>query len=55
MFQLCVKDIDSAYKIAELSRHKQKLTLIQCEQWGKVFYLTGPAGELWHVTQLAKQ
>lgn len=55
MFQLCVKDIESAYKIAELSRHKRKLTLIQCERWGKVFYLTGPAGELWHVTQLAKQ
>lgn len=54
MFQLCVSDIDSALKIAELARHKQKLSEIKAEPWGKVFYLWGPAGELWHVTQLAR-
>lgn len=55
MFQLCVSDIDSALEIAGLARHKQKITAIQNEPWGKVFYLWGPSGELWHVTQLAHQ
>ena len=53
MFQLIVLDIDSAYEIADKSQHKTKITPIQQEHWGKVFYLTGPSGELWHVTQLA--
>jgi catechol 2,3-dioxygenase-like lactoylglutathione lyase family enzyme len=53
MFQLIVLDIEQAFETAYKSKHKVKITPIQQEHWGKVFYLTGPAGELWHVTQLA--
>ena len=52
MLQLCVKDIESAFQLASSARHKQKITPVQNEPWGKVFYLWGPVGELWHVTQL---
>lgn len=52
MFQLIVLDINSAFEMANKSQHKTKITPIQQEHWGKVFYLTGPSGELWHVTQL---
>lgn len=53
MFQLIVLDIEAAFEIANKSQHKTKISPIQQEHWGKVFYLTGPSGELWHVTQLA--
>jgi len=53
MFQLIVLDINQAFATANKSKYKIKITPIQQEHWGKVFYLTGPAGELWHVTQLA--
>jgi hypothetical protein len=53
MFQLIVLDIQAAYEMANQSQHKTKITPIQQEHWGKVFYLTGPSGELWHITQLA--
>ena len=52
MFQLVVNDIETAYKSASKIEPKTKLTDITQESWGKVFYLYGPAGELWHVTQL---
>jgi hypothetical protein len=52
MFQLIVLDIDGAFEMATNSKHKTKITPIQQEHWGKVFYLWGPSGELWHVTQL---
>jgi hypothetical protein len=52
MFQLIVLDIDNAFEMANKSTYKTKITPIQQEHWGKVFYLTGPSGELWHVTQL---
>jgi hypothetical protein len=52
MFQLIVVDIDAAFEMANKSKHKTKITPIQQEHWGKVFYLTGPSGELWHVTEL---
>ena len=55
MFQMCVVDIESTFKVANSARHKQKITAIENERWGKVFYLWGPSGELWHVTQLARQ
>jgi hypothetical protein len=51
MLQLCVLDIESAFKKAESSRNKRKITPIQQESWGQVFYVWGPSGELWHVTQ----
>ena len=52
MFQLVVDDIEKAYANASMIEHKTKLSDITQESWGKVFYLHGPAGELWHVTQL---
>lgn len=52
MMQLCVSDIEKAYNKAEKARHIGKMTPIQNERWGKVFYVWGPSGELWHVTQL---
>ena len=52
MLQICVLDIESAFKIANVARHKQKITPIKDEPWAKVFYLWGPVGELLHVTQL---
>jgi len=54
MLQLCVVDINEAYEAAASAPHAQKLTSIQHERWGKVFYLSGPAGELWHVTELVR-
>lgn len=53
MLQLCVVDIENAYEAALAAQYKQKITPIQQEPWGKVFYLWGPSGELWHVTQLS--
>lgn len=54
MFQLIVLDIDAVFEMANKSQYKTKITAIQQEHWAKVFYLTGPAGELWHVTQLTE-
>lgn len=54
MFQLIVLDIDTAFAMANKSEHKTKITPIRQERWGKVFYLTGPSGELWHVTELVE-
>lgn len=55
MLQLCVSDIESAYRLCSQSKHKAKITPIQQESWGKVFYLWGPAGELLHVTELVSR
>ena len=53
MLQVCVSDIDAAYSLCSQSKHKTKITPVQSESWGKVFYLWGPAGELLHITELA--
>lgn len=52
MLQVCVSDIEAAYSLCSRSKHKTKMTTIQQESWGKVFYLWGPVGELLHITQL---
>tara|TARA_R110002126_G_scaffold33382_1_gene104421 strand:+ start:6580 stop:6924 length:345 start_codon:yes stop_codon:yes gene_type:complete len=52
MLQVCVSDIDTAYRLCSQSKHKTKITPVQSEPWGKVFYLWGPAGELLHITEL---
>lgn len=52
MLQICVTDISDAYALCSSSKHKTKITQVQNEAWGKVFYLWGPAGELLHITQL---
>ena len=52
MLQICVLNIDLAYQSANSALHKQKITGIKTEHWGKVFYIWGPSGELLHITQL---
>lgn len=52
MFQFIVFNINTAFEMVNQSKHKAKIPPIQQEYWGKVFYLTGPSDELWHVTQL---
>ena len=53
MLQLIVNDIDDAFEtIKSISSPKVKYQPIKQEPWGKVIYLWGPAGELWHITQL---
>jgi predicted enzyme related to lactoylglutathione lyase len=53
MFQLSVLDINEAYEIiSNLNGFDIKYEPIKLEHWGKVVYLWGPSGELWHVTEL---
>ncbi len=52
MLQICVADIEEAFHLCSRAKHKTKITTVQQEPWGKVFYLWGPAGELLHVTEL---
>jgi hypothetical protein len=52
MFQLSVLDIQEAYQtISSLKGFDIRFEPIKQERWGKVVYLWGPAGELWHVTE----
>lgn len=54
MLQLIVFSIDDALeKISTIKDAAIRYQPIQQESWGKVIYLWGPAGELWHVTELA--
>lgn len=52
MLQICVSDIDEAFRLCSESKYKQKITPVSQESWGKVFYLWGPSGELLHITQV---
>lgn len=52
MLQICVSDINEAFRLCSESTLKQKFTSISQESWGKVFYLWGPSGELLHITQV---
>ena len=54
MLQICVEDIEEAHELCLKSEHKEKISPISDERWGRVFYLWGPSGELLHVTQLAQ-
>ena len=52
MLQVSVLDINEAYKnISNLTGFNIKYEPVKTESWGKVFYLWGPAGELWHITE----
>jgi hypothetical protein len=52
MFQLSVLDINEAFDIiSNLDNFDIKYKPIKAEHWGKVVYLWGPSGELWHVTE----
>jgi hypothetical protein len=53
MLQLIVPDINAAYEtISRIEGHEFRFEPIKTESWGKVIYLWGPSGELWHITQL---
>ena len=52
MLQICVTDIDVAFEQCSKARHKQDISDVKIEHWGKVFYLSGPSGEFLHITQL---
>ncbi|WP_342743317.1 lactoylglutathione lyase [Pseudocolwellia agarivorans] len=55
MLQLSVVDINEAFQvISHLKGFDIKYEPIKVEPWGKVIYLWGPSGELWHVTELNK-
>ncbi len=51
MLQVCVSDIEEAFNISSISKYKTRITPIEQQAWGKVFYLWGPAGELLHITE----
>ncbi len=52
MMQLAVSDIDTVYEnLSTLTDFDIKYQPIIVEPWGRVIYLTGPSGELWHITQ----
>lgn len=52
MLQLSVIDINQAFALfSTLEGFAIKFQPIKAEHWGKVIYLWGPSGELWHVTQ----
>lgn len=52
MCQLSVLDINEAFDIiSSLDKFDIKYDPIKIEPWGKVIYLWGPSGELWHVTE----
>lgn len=59
MYQLLVDDIDATWQQLQssgvLARHGAtvKARPPKQEAWGRVIYLWGPAGELWHLTQRA--
>jgi hypothetical protein len=55
MFQLSVLDINEAFEvISRLDNVGIKYEPIKIEGWGKVIYLWGPSGELWHVTEFTR-
>lgn len=54
MMQLIVQDIDKAFEsISAIELFEVKHSSIEQESWGKVIYLWGPSGELWHFTELS--
>jgi hypothetical protein len=53
MLQLVVPDIEKAYEVlSKIKGFNTKCDPIKNEPWGKVVYLWGPSGELWHITEL---
>ena len=57
MYQLFVDDVDATWQRLQssgvLTRHAVRAQQPKQEAWGRVIYVWGPAGELWHLTQRA--
>lgn len=55
MLQLVVENIDEAYRVVSgIEGYDVRHSPIKQESWGKVIYLWGPSGELWHITELKR-
>jgi hypothetical protein len=53
MLQLIVNDINESYDlVSRLNIKDVRHSEVKQEPWGKVVYLWGPSGELWHITEL---
>lgn len=53
MLQLTVPNIHDALEVvSKIENSNFKYKPIKAEPWGKVIYLWGPSGELWHITEL---
>ncbi len=53
MLQLIVPNIEEAYaSLSNIRGHNFRFEPIKEERWGKVIYMWGPSGELWHITEL---
>lgn len=58
MLQLFVDDLDALYKKAEPLIEKYEGTKIRPifdADYGRTFHVIGPAGELWHMTEVTKE
>ncbi len=55
MMQLFVEDLDKLYKVAEHVNEKYEATKLKpifIADYGRTFHIIGPAGELWHMTEI---
>ncbi len=53
MMQLIVDSAEQFHQhLLNITDIEMKYSEVKHEHWGKVVYLWGPAGELWHVTEL---
>ena len=58
MMQLYVDDLDSLYAVAESLMDKYeglKIKEIFTADYGRTFHIIGPAGVLWHMTEVTKE
>ena len=56
--QLHVEDLDALYEVAVKLIPKYEGTKIKPifkAEYGRTFHLIGPAGELWHMTEIEKE
>lgn len=58
MMQMHVDDLETLYEVCESLIEDYKGTKIKpifTAEYGKTFHLIGPAGELWHMTEVTKK
>jgi hypothetical protein len=54
MLQLSVFKIEEVWQVViSLKGFDIRYEPIKSEPWGKVIYLWGPSGELWHITEFS--
>ncbi len=53
MFQLSVPNIEDAQiTLQNVDGFNIKYEPVKVDRWGKVVYIWGPSGEMWHITEL---